>query len=42
MGPDVELANYTRSSLVYNKEDMLDPADKGFGEYVDLKVNYPL
>ena len=42
MGPDFELANYSRSALVYSKEDLLDPEDKGFGEYIDLKVNYPL
>lgn len=42
MGQEFELANFSRSSLVINKEDMLDPPEKGFGDPPDLKVNYPL
>ena len=42
MGPDFNLANYTRESLVMNKEDLLDSPEKGFGKPPDLKVNYPL
>lgn len=42
MGPDFELANYSRSAMIMNKEDMLDPLEKGFGEPPKLKVNYPL
>jgi NADH-quinone oxidoreductase subunit I len=42
MGPDFELANFSRSSMIMNKEDMLDPLEKGFGEPPNLKVNYPL
>lgn len=42
MGPDWELANYTRESLVVNKEDLLDPPEKGFGTYKKLEVNFPL
>jgi NADH-quinone oxidoreductase subunit I len=42
MGPEFELANFSRSSMIMNKEDMLDPPEKGFGEQPKLKVNYPL
>lgn len=42
MGPEFQLANYTRQSLVANKQDLLDPPEKGFGEPSDLKVNFPL
>lgn len=42
MGPDWELANYSRQSLIVNKEDLLDPVSKGFGEPKKLKVNFPL
>lgn len=42
MGPEFELANYSRSAFVINKDDMLDPINKGFGQASDLKVNYPL
>lgn len=42
MGREYEMANYTRESLISNKEDMLDPVEKGFGIPSDLKVNFPL
>lgn len=42
MGPEFELANYDRKSFVMNKEDMLDPPDKGFGQPPDLRINFPL
>ncbi len=42
MGPNFELANYARSSFIANKEDMLDPPDKGFGEAAELRPNTPL
>ncbi|MEN6626916.1 MAG: NADH-quinone oxidoreductase subunit NuoI [Candidatus Sumerlaeia bacterium] len=42
MGPIFEMANYTRGDFVCNKEQMLDPPDKGFGEPIALKVNQPL
>jgi len=42
MGQEFQLANYSRQSLVVNKEDLLDPVDKGFGKPPELRVNYPL
>lgn len=42
MGPEFQLANYSRESLVISKKDMLDPPEKGFGAAPDLKVNFPL
>ncbi len=42
MGPDFELAKLNRSQFVAEKEDMLDPLRKGFGDPPDLKVNTPL
>jgi NADH-quinone oxidoreductase subunit I len=42
MGPEWELANTSRASLVIEKQDMLDPPHKGFGDPPDLKINYPL
>lgn len=32
MGQEWELANYERPIFIANKEDMLDPIEKGFGE----------
>ena len=31
MGPEFRLANDRRDKFVMNKEDMLDPPEKGFG-----------
>ena len=42
MGPEFELANYAREKFIANKEDMLDPPEKGFGRPVELRVNMPL
>lgn len=42
MGQEWELANYSRQALIANKEDMLDPPEKGFGQPPDLKPNTPL
>lgn len=42
MGPEFELANYSRESLVVNKDDLLDPPERGFGEAPKLTVNFPL
>lgn len=42
MGPDFELADYSRQAFIMNKEDMLDAPEKGFGKPSDLKVNFPL
>lgn len=33
MGPTYELAMDKRTDMIANKEDMLDPAEKGFGTY---------
>ena len=41
MGPDFELADYSREALVLNKEDMLDPVEKGFGDPPEVRVNFP-
>ena len=35
MGPTFELATNRRTDLIANKEDMLDPEEKGFGTYHD-------
>ncbi|MDX2177055.1 MAG: NADH-quinone oxidoreductase subunit I [Candidatus Sumerlaeia bacterium] len=35
MGPTYELAMDRRTDFIANKEDMLDPAEKGFGTYHD-------
>ena len=35
MGPEYELSNDRRTDFIAQKEDMLDPADKGFGTYHD-------
>ena len=40
--PDFEMADYSRSSFIMNKEDFLDPPEKGFGDPPDLKVNFPI
>ena len=42
MGPEFELADYSRQAFIMNKEDMLDAPEKGFGKPSDLKVNFPL
>lgn len=42
MGPEFELAAFSRESLVRDKDAMLDPPDKGFGKPRELKVNSPL
>lgn len=42
MGQEFRLANYEREMFIMNKEDMLDPPDKGFGDPPELKVNMPL
>ncbi len=42
MGPTFELANYTRADFIANKQDMLDPPEKGFGHPVELRTNTPL
>jgi NADH-quinone oxidoreductase subunit I len=33
MGPDYELASDRRTDFIANKQDMLDPREKGFGDY---------
>lgn len=42
MGQEWEMANYKRSDFIANKEDMLDPKEKGFGAPIELKPNTPL
>jgi len=42
MGPEFQLANYSRESLIMSKEQFLDPPDKGFGTPTDVRVNFPL
>lgn len=42
MGPEFQLANYSRESLIVNKEDLLDPPEKGFGQPPEARVNFPL
>lgn len=42
MGPEYELSNYRRQQFVAEKEDMLDPPERGFGEPMDLPVNVRL
>ncbi len=42
MGPDFEMADYSRQGLVADKEDMLDPPEWGFGRPPDLRPNFPL
>lgn len=42
MGPDFELADYSREAFILDKEAMLDPIDQGFGEPGTLRVNFPV
>lgn len=42
MGPEFQLANYSREALVVNKQDLLDPVEKGFGKAPEFRVTSPL
>jgi NADH-quinone oxidoreductase subunit I len=42
MGREYELANDSRHKLVVNKEDLLDPVERGFGEPPKVRINFPI